>query len=100
MSTAEVVRITESFRNETEYTVWSTLIGNLEHVSLLLQERRGPKAELDAFDRFTQKLLEPIGEKLGWFTQPGESTPLVELNSNSHILHRYYTRCRRTRTYS
>ena len=83
MSTAEVVRITESFRNETEYTVWSTLIGNLSHVSLLLQERRGAKAELDAFDRFTQKLLEPICQKLGWFTQPGESTYISNLQYNT-----------------
>lgn len=82
-----MVRIAESFCNEKEYTVWSNLLGNLSSVSLLLQERRGPKAELEAFDRFMQKLLEPIVEKLGWFSQPGESKPEAVLLSKKLVIY-------------
>ena len=63
---AEVVRIAESYRNEENYTVWSALVGNLGHVGMLIQERRGPASEIAAYDRCMQHLLEPIGSKLGW----------------------------------
>ena len=83
-STAEVVRIAESYRNEENYTVWSSVLINLAGVGTLLQERRGPAAELDALDRFVCDLVEPIASKLGWVPPPNESTDFLLLDSRSN----------------
>lgn len=61
-SAVEVLKVTEAFVNEDNYTVWSDLSGSLSSVALLLQHT-------DAYPQykaFARKLFSTIAHTVGW----------------------------------
>ena len=77
LNTDEVLRVCESFWNETALIVWQDLLNNLSYITHLIQERRGPAAELEALRHYMQKLLVPIVKHLGWEPTPEEGTSFL-----------------------
>ncbi|XP_064598635.1 puromycin-sensitive aminopeptidase-like isoform X2 [Liolophura sinensis] len=74
ISTVDVLKVSEAFTNEENYTVWSDLNKNLSQIALLIQYTD----YYDDYKSFSKKLFGPLGERLGWDTKPNEG-PLVAM---------------------
>ncbi|XP_012284370.1 puromycin-sensitive aminopeptidase [Orussus abietinus] len=68
-STVEVLRLTEAFRAEDDYTVWLSVVNCLSKIGALIEhlEFEG------AFKAFVRSLLAGTRDRLGWDAKPGES---------------------------
>lgn len=68
-STIEVMKLIESYRNETNYTVWTSITNSLSKLQILLSH-----TDLDEkFNQFGIQLYKPVAERLGWDAKPDES---------------------------
>ncbi|XP_075924071.1 puromycin-sensitive aminopeptidase-like [Petromyzon marinus] len=68
VSAVEVLKVLEAFKNETNYTVWLDLSGNLSSIAVLL-------INTDFYSNFQDYVIDlfaPIGARLGWDPKPGE----------------------------
>jgi len=68
LGTEVVLDLVANYLNETNYSVWTAVLGALGAVDSLVQESPDEKA----FDAFARRVLEPIVEKLGWHERSGE----------------------------
>ena len=75
-SMVDYLHVLEGFSTETNYTVWSDVISNLSKIGTLLQYTPSDKH----FKQFCVKLLEKIGEDVGWDKKDDEG------NSTSVLL--------------
>lgn len=67
--TNEVLQLIEAYRNETNYTVWSSITNSLYKLQTLLSH-----TELDKqFSAYCIRLYKPIADRLGWEPKPGEN---------------------------
>ncbi|XP_068751951.1 puromycin-sensitive aminopeptidase-like [Montipora capricornis] len=64
----DVLKVIEAFRNETNYTVWNDLIGNMAVIGSILQYSDCYRS----FKAFCIELYGPIMNKLGWDPMQGE----------------------------
>ncbi|XP_070570403.1 puromycin-sensitive aminopeptidase-like [Ptychodera flava] len=67
-SMAEVFRLMDAYKNETNYTVWTDICKSLGSLTRLL----GHTDYLDSFKAFGRSLLTPVAEKLTWDAKDGE----------------------------
>ncbi len=77
LSSTRVLRMLESYKNETEYTVWTEIIAALGGMYALLENTQDRKL----FDAMAQKILAPIGADLGWEKNFGEEHAAALLRS-------------------
>jgi hypothetical protein len=68
-ATPGLLAFVEGFQSETNYLVWSRIIGSLGTVKSVFSE---DEAIVNALKRFTLKLISPAVEKIGWESSPGE----------------------------
>ena len=61
-STVDVLRLFPSYVNETSYTVWENLVGNLSILDRLLSYTDC----YEDFKKFATKLFAPAADRLGW----------------------------------
>lgn len=61
-STVDVLRLFPSYVNETSYTVWENLVGNLSILDRLLSYTE----YYQDFKKFAAKLFAPTAVRLGW----------------------------------
>ncbi|EDW72803.2 uncharacterized protein Dwil_GK16986 [Drosophila willistoni] len=91
-STAEVLKLVDSYRNETNYTVWTAITNSLTNLHILISHTD----LMDHFHRFGRNLYEPVAARLGWEPHDGENhldtllrslvlTRLVSFRSNEII---------------
>lgn len=67
--TVEALKFIEAYRNEDNYTVWSSISNCLMKLQSLISH-----TDLDAqFDSYAGRLFKPIAERLGWNSTEGES---------------------------
>ena len=64
----EVLKVIEAFKNETNFTVWNDLIGNMADIGAILQYADC----YQSFKAFCIELYGPIVNKLGWDPVEGE----------------------------
>lgn len=57
-----------AYKNETDDLVWQKIIDSLDSLDYFVADSTRPD-----FQRFVQRTLAPIQQKLGWQAQPGES---------------------------
>lgn len=62
------LKLTAAYRSESDPAVVGLLIGQLEYLDGIIDERARP-----AFERFVRDRLKPACERLGWQPRPGES---------------------------
>ena len=67
-STVDVLRLFPSYVNETSYTVWENLVGNLSILDRLLSYTDC----YDDFKKFAAKLFAPTTVRLGWEPKENE----------------------------
>ena len=65
---ADVLKVVESFENETNYTVWTDLNSNLSNLSMLYQYTDC----YDKFKSFLRKLFTPVMKSIGWDASESE----------------------------
>lgn len=68
-STIEVMKLIESYRNETNYTVWTSITNSLSKLQILLSHTNLE----EKFNRFGIQLYKPVAERLGWDPKADES---------------------------
>lgn len=68
-NTVESLKLIEAYRNETNYTVWSSIISSLAKLKNILSSTD----LLDKFNAYGRQLIKPISAKLGWDAKSGES---------------------------
>ncbi|KAH8375652.1 hypothetical protein KR200_004180 [Drosophila serrata] len=68
-STAEVLALVDSYRNETNYTVWTAITNSLTNLHILISHTD----LMDDFHRFGRNLYEPVAQRLGWEPRDGEN---------------------------
>ncbi|XP_077862985.1 puromycin-sensitive aminopeptidase isoform X1 [Saccoglossus kowalevskii] len=68
VSTVEVLRLIDAYKNETNYTVWNDICSTLGSLSALLLHTDYH----DNLKAFGRNLLSPIADKLGWEAAEGE----------------------------
>ncbi|KAG4073866.1 hypothetical protein HA402_014071 [Bradysia odoriphaga] len=67
--TAQFLKLIESYRSETNYTVWSSITQSLFKLQILLSH-----TDLsEHFNRFSINLYKPVADALTWDAKPGES---------------------------
>jgi puromycin-sensitive aminopeptidase len=67
--TVEALKLIEAYRNENNYTVWSSISNCLMKLQALISH-----TDLEAqFDEYASRLFKPIAERLGWNATEGES---------------------------
>jgi len=59
----------EGFQSETNYLVWSQILGSLGTVKSVFS---GDADITDALKRYTLKLITPAVEKIGWESSPND----------------------------
>lgn len=64
----DVLKVIEAFKNETNFTVWNDLIGNMAGIGTILQYADCHQR----FKAFCIALYGPIMDKLGWDPVKGE----------------------------
>lgn len=69
-STVDVLRILDAFKEEGDFTVWSSISNIMSKLNLLLAYTD----HHDQFKRFGQHLFSSIAERIGWEAKEGEST--------------------------
>ncbi|XP_029649744.1 puromycin-sensitive aminopeptidase [Octopus sinensis] len=62
VSTVEVLKFVQSYKNEDNYTVWNDLAQNLTNIALLLQYTK----YYDQYKVFVRNLFRKIAAKVGW----------------------------------
>lgn len=67
-SCVDVLKLTDAFENETNYTVWENLSGNLGMLSILFQHTDFH----GNFLAFVRKLFGPVMKRIGWEPTDGE----------------------------
>ncbi|XP_004519875.1 puromycin-sensitive aminopeptidase isoform X2 [Ceratitis capitata] len=68
-STAEVLKLIDSYRNETNYTVWTAITNSLANLHILISHTD----LMEHFNRYGEKLYRPVAESLGWEVRKGEN---------------------------
>ncbi|XP_061395551.1 puromycin-sensitive aminopeptidase isoform X1 [Musca vetustissima] len=68
-STAEVLELIDSYRNETNYTVWTAITNSLSNLHILISHTD----LMDHFNKYGEKLYRPVAERLGWEVRDGEN---------------------------
>lgn len=68
-STAEFLKLIDSYRNETNYTVWSSISQALFKLQILLSHTN----LIEQFNQFSISLYKPVADSLTWDAQPNES---------------------------
>ncbi|XP_065362335.1 puromycin-sensitive aminopeptidase isoform X2 [Calliphora vicina] len=68
-STAEVLELIDSYRNETNYTVWTAITNSLSNLHILISHTD----LMDHFNKYGEKLYRPVAERLGWEVREGEN---------------------------
>nr|XP_016933786.1 puromycin-sensitive aminopeptidase isoform X2 [Drosophila suzukii] len=68
-STAEVLALVDSYRNETNYTVWTAITNSLTNLHILISHTD----LMEDFHRFGRNLYEPVAHRLGWEPRDGEN---------------------------
>lgn len=68
-STREVLELIDAYRNETNYTVWSSITNSLIKLQTLLSHTTVDKQ----FNEYGIRLYAPIADRLGWDCKAGES---------------------------
>ena len=76
MGITKTLELVEQFANETEDGVWSELLTGLLSIATLLQEWEQRPDLVVTFNRWRQRLYEPMFLKLGWTPKSGERTLL------------------------
>lgn len=67
--TVEALKLIEAYRNENNYTVWSSISNCLMKLQSLISH-----TDLDTqFDAYASRLFQPIAARLGWNATQGES---------------------------
>lgn len=69
LASSHALELAVSFKNETEYTVWNQINGDLSEVGLLLSTTE----YLEHFEAVGCNLFSLVAEKVGWEPKPGES---------------------------
>lgn len=67
--TVEVLKLIEAYRNESNYTVWTSITNSLIKLQILLSHT----ALEDQFNAFGIRLYKPIADRLGWDAKPDEN---------------------------
>ncbi|XP_053674450.1 puromycin-sensitive aminopeptidase [Anopheles nili] len=68
-ATVDALKVIDAYRNESNYTVWSSITNCLAKLQLLLAH-----TPVEAqFAAYGVRLYQPVAEKLGWDVKPGES---------------------------
>lgn len=67
--TREVLKLIDAYRNETNYTVWSSITNSLIKLQTLLSYTTLDKQ----FNAYGIRLYKPVADRLGWECKPGES---------------------------
>ncbi|KAH9498825.1 hypothetical protein Btru_005237 [Bulinus truncatus] len=70
-SAVDVLKVTQAFENERDYTVWSNLSSNISTISTILQYA---EETYPAFKQYVRRLFSKIAETVGWDAKPGEDT--------------------------
>nr|XP_036220181.1 puromycin-sensitive aminopeptidase-like isoform X2 [Bactrocera oleae] len=68
-STAEVLKLIDSYRNETNYTVWTAITNSLANLHILISHTD----LMDDFNRYGEKLYRPVADRLSWDVREGEN---------------------------
>lgn len=68
-STHEVLELIDAYRNETDYTVWSSITNSLVKLETLLSHTK----LVERFNEYGRRLYAPIADRLGWDCKAGES---------------------------
>ncbi|XP_033158639.1 puromycin-sensitive aminopeptidase isoform X3 [Drosophila mauritiana] len=68
-STADVLALVDSYRNETNYTVWTAITNSLTNLHILISHTD----LMEDFHRFGRNLYEPVAYRLGWEPRDGEN---------------------------
>jgi len=68
-ATPGLLAFVEGFQSETNYLVWSQILGSLATVKSVFAEH----AEIsEGLKKFTLKLISPAVEKIGWDSSPAD----------------------------
>lgn len=67
--TSEILQLLLAFKNETHYTVWSSISNCLAKLSMLISNTE----YYPQFTKYARDLLRGIGQRLGWKAKPNES---------------------------
>lgn len=67
--TVEVLKLIEAYRNESNYTVWTSITNSLIKLQILLSHT----ALEEQFNAFGIRLYKPIADRLGWDAKPDEN---------------------------
>ncbi|KAH8303799.1 hypothetical protein KR018_006010 [Drosophila ironensis] len=65
----EVLGLVQSYRNETNYTVWTAITNSLSNLHILISHTD----LMEDFHRFGRNLYEPVATRLGWDPREGEN---------------------------
>ncbi|XP_049545886.1 puromycin-sensitive aminopeptidase isoform X1 [Anopheles darlingi] len=68
-STVDALKVIDAYRNEGNYTVWSSITNCLAKLQLLLAHTPIE----DQFNAYGVRLYQPVAESLGWDVKSGES---------------------------
>ncbi|XP_032596884.1 puromycin-sensitive aminopeptidase isoform X2 [Drosophila grimshawi] len=68
-STVDVLQLVGSYRNETNYTVWTAITNSLANLHILISHTD----LMDDFNRFGRCLYEPVATRLGWEPRENEN---------------------------
>jgi hypothetical protein len=68
-STPGLLGFLEGFQSETNFLVWSRILGSLGTVKSVFSD---DEAIMNALKKFTLKLIAPAVEKIGWESSEGE----------------------------
>lgn len=69
-STVEAFKLMDAYRNEDNYTVWSSITACIAKLQLLVSD--APQLE-EKINAYGERLYLPIADKLGWDVKPNES---------------------------
>lgn len=67
--TVEVLKLIEAYRNESNYTVWTSITNSLIKLQILLSHTTLE----EQFNAFGIRLYKPIADRLGWDAKPDEN---------------------------
>ncbi|XP_055385276.1 puromycin-sensitive aminopeptidase [Condylostylus longicornis] len=67
--TADALKLIDAYRNETNYTVWSSITNSLCKLQVLLSHTD----LVENFNRYGVNLYKPIADRLGWDAKENES---------------------------
>jgi puromycin-sensitive aminopeptidase len=69
ISTVESLKLIEAYRNETNFTVWSSITSSLAKLGNILSHTD----QIEKFNAYGKRLFGPIAKQLGWDAKPNES---------------------------